>query len=448
MHAHVWTAVTVAGVLAWAAIPHADILVTLPQADSWRFSTSPATASLSADGRYVALSSYARLVPADTDARADIYVLDRISGAVTLESVAVDDRPLIGDSSHPRLSGDGRYLVFDTVVVTVDGRLDTDIVIRDRVRNTATYVSHDRPPGRAASRHPAISADGHVVVFASAGKTLVDGSDENGPSEDVYAFDTTTRAITRVSVDSHGVQRSTGASFSPAVSGDGRFVAFTSTASLDGNGGHADAGARASLRAQVYVRDVRLGITTLASVATTGTPAAGPSDHPAISDDGRYVAFVSEARLVRGDDNRSADVFVRDLQDHSTTLVSRSAGGGSGNGASVSPAISADGRFVAFQSTASDLVCARRCAAATDDVNLLPDVFLLDRVTNEMRWLSATVTGGWPEESDAPQMDATGSVVTFSSRHPIEAGDLRNDFDLFVRVAAGLNSDSASIGSK
>ena len=194
MHAHAWTAVTVAGALAWAAIPHADILVTLPQADSWRFSTSPATASVSADGRYVALSSYARLVPADTDAQADIYVLDRISGAVTLESVAVDDRPLIGDSSHPRLSGDGRYLVFDTVVVTVDGRLDTDIVVRDRVRNTATYVSHDRPPGRAASRHPAISEDGHVVVFASAGTTLVDGSDENGPSEDVYAFDTTTRA--------------------------------------------------------------------------------------------------------------------------------------------------------------------------------------------------------------------------------------------------------------
>ena len=232
---------------------------------------------MSADGRYVALSSYARLVPADTDAQADIYILDRKSGAVTLESVAVDDRPLTGDSSHPRLSGDGRYLVFDTVVVTVDGRLDTDIVIRDRVRNTSTYVSHDRPPARPASRHPAISEDGHVVVFASAATTLVDGTDENGPCEDVYAFDTRTRAITRVSVDSHGVQRSTGASFSPAVSGDGRFVAFTSTASLDGKGRHAHAGARAGLRAQVYVRDMKLGITTLASVATNGAPAADPA---------------------------------------------------------------------------------------------------------------------------------------------------------------------------
>ena len=236
MHAHAWTAVTVAGVLAWAAIPHADILVTLPQADSWRFSTSPATASVSADGRYVALSSYARLVPADTDARADIYVLDRISGAVTLESVTADDRPLIGDSSHPRLSGDGRYLVFDTVVVTVDGRLDTDIVIRDRVRNTATYVSRDRPPARAASRHPAISEDGHVVVFASARTTLVDGSDENGPSEDVYAFDTTTRA--HHPYQCRQPRSSTvvpGPASHPPISGDGRFVAFTSTASLDGN---------------------------------------------------------------------------------------------------------------------------------------------------------------------------------------------------------------------
>src|SRR5207237_100515 len=122
-------------------------------------------------------------VPADTDVRADIYVLDRISGAVTLESVTADDRPLTGDSSYPRLSGDGRYVVFDTVVVTADGRLDTDIIIRDRLRNTATSVRGNRRSVPDGSRHPAISDDGHVVVFASAGTTLVDGTDENGPFE-------------------------------------------------------------------------------------------------------------------------------------------------------------------------------------------------------------------------------------------------------------------------
>jgi Tol biopolymer transport system component len=449
MHAYAWTAVTVAGLLAWAAAPDGDILLTVPQGDSWRFATSPAPASVSADGRYIALSSYARLVPADTDSRADIYVLDRISGAVTLESVTADDHPLTGDSSYPRLSGDGRYLVFDTVAVTADGRLDTDIVIRDRIRNTATSVRGDSRSVPAASRHPAISDDGHVVVFASAGTTLVDGPDANGPCDDVYAFDTTTRVITRVSVDSHGVQPSTGASFSPAISGDGRFVAFTSTASLDGAGSSTTAGARAGLRAQVYVRDRTLGTTTLASVGTNGALANGPSDHPSISRDGRYLAFVSEATtLVRRDRNRSTDVFVRDLRNGSTTLVSRSAAGGTGNGASASPAISADGRFVAFQSNASDLVCARRCAAAADDINLLPDVFLFDRATNQTTWISATAAGGWAEESGAPQVDATGAVVTFSSRHPIDATDVGNDFDLFVRVPAGLSTESAAISSK
>lgn len=445
MHAYGWTAMTVAGLLAWAAVPEPDTLLTVPQADSWRFPTSPAAASVSADGRYVALSSYARLVPADTDTRADIYVLDRTSGAVTLESVIADGRPLTGDSSCPRLSGDGRYLVFETVVVTADGRLDTGIVFRDRVRDTATYVRGDRRSAPAGNRQPAISDDGSVVVFASASTTLVAATDNNGPGEDVYAFDTATRAITRVSVDSHGVQPVAGSSFSPAVSGNGRYVAFTSTASFDGRVLPPAAGASASLRAQVYLRDTSLGTTTLVSAGPTGAPANGPSDHPSISRDGRYVAFVSlGTSLVRRDRNRSADIFVRDLLDRSTTLISRSAAGGAGNGASASPAISGDGRFVAFQSNASDLVCARHCAAAADDINLLPDVFLFDRAANRMTWISATPDGGWAEESGAPQVDGSGAIVTFASRHPIDATDVGNDFDLFVRVPAGLSTESAS----
>src|SRR3954468_13512584 len=149
-YAYAWMAITVTSLIVWAGVPDADTLLTAPQQDSWRVANSPAPASVSADGRYIALSSYARLVPADTDSRADIYVLDRISGAVALESVTADDQPLTGDSSHPRLSGDGRYLVFDTVVVTADGRLDTDVVIRDRLRNTASSVGGDRLADPAA----------------------------------------------------------------------------------------------------------------------------------------------------------------------------------------------------------------------------------------------------------------------------------------------------------
>jgi TolB protein len=144
--------------------------------------------------------------------------------------------------------------------------------------------------------------------------------------------------------------------------------------------------------------------------------------------------FASEAtNLVPGDRNRSADVFLRDLRTHSAVLISRSASGGAANGRSGNPVVSADGRFVAFQSQASDLICARRCPAAVEDINLLSDVFLFDRVTGLMIRISAG-PAGWAEESAAPQIDAAGDVIAFTSRHPIDAQDDRNDFDLFVRV--------------
>lgn len=91
-------------------------------------------------------------------------------------------------------------------------------------------------------------------------------------------------------------------------------------------------------------------------------------------------------------------------------------------------------RFVAFQSQASDLICARRCPAAVEDINLLSDVFLFDRVTSLMIRISAGPSGGWAEESAAPQFDAGGDIIAFTSRHPIDSHDDRNDFDLFVRV--------------
>jgi TolB protein len=154
---------------------------------------------------------------------------------------------------------------------------------------------------------------------------------------------------------------------------------------------------------------------------------------PVISADGRYVAFVSGAtNLVAGDRNRSPDVFLADLKTGSIELVSRSATGGSANGRSAAPALSADARFVAFQSEASDLVCARRCAPADDDINLLWDVFVLDRRDHSMTRLSADAGGGWMEASVGPALDSAGGVIAFSSRHPRDAADVKNDFDLFV----------------
>jgi Tol biopolymer transport system component len=411
------------------------VLLTVPQGDAWRLGSSPTPAGLSADGRWVAFESYARLAPADTNTHRDVYVLDRTTGRVTLESLTTEGQVLPGDSGYPRLSGDGRYLVFETSILGTDGApIGIDIVLRDRTQNTTRHVSRGAS-GRvdeAWSRGPAISEDGRFVVFASAVTVLVAGRDENGTVEDVYLYEVATGLLRRISVDSHGIQRPEGASFAPSVSADGRYVAFTSKAALDGVELRSPSGRTI---ASIYVRDTQLGVTGRVSVCAGGTPPDGTSSDPAISRDGRYVAFVSEAsNLVPGDRNRSADVFLRDLRTNSTVLVSRGAGGGAANGPSGSPAISADGRLVAFQSQASDLICARRCPAAAEDINLLSDVFLFDRITGLMAWVSAGPAGGWPEESAAPQLDAGGDVIAFTSRHPIDERDVSNDFDLFVRV--------------
>ena len=155
---------------------------------------------------------------------------------------------------------------------------------------------------------------------------------------------------------------------------------------------------------------------------------------PVISADGRFVAFVSRAtNLAARDRNRLPDVFLYEMSTREVTLVSRGMGGGTANGASINPAISGDGRFVVFQSDASDMACVR-CAPGEEDINLVPDVFLFDRTTRAVTCISSDPGGGWLEESGAPSIDARGQVVAFTSRHPISPRDVAYDFDLFVRL--------------
>ena len=411
------------------------MLLTVPQRDAWRAAGNQAAAGLSADGRWVAFDSYARLAPADTNNHRDVYVLDRTTGRVTLESLTTAGQVLDGDSGYPRLSGDGRYLVFETGTSSADGvPIGVDIVLRDRVQSTTKHLSRGTSGGtrHGWSRAPVVSEDGRVVVFTSGATDLVAGRDENGGMEDVYLFEIATGFVRRISVDSRGVQRADGASFSASVSADGRYVAFTSTAALDEAGVRLAAGRPI---ASVYVRDTRLGLTGRVSVCAGGTLPDGGSGDPAITPDGQYVAFVSNAtNLVPGDRNRSTDIFLRDLRTHSTALISRGAGGGAANGPSGNPVVSSDARFVAFQSQASDLICARRCLPAAEDINLVTDVFLFDRIKDRMTLISAGPDGGWPEESTAPQFNSGGAIIAFTSRHPIDERDIRNDFDLFVRV--------------
>jgi len=435
----------------WLVAAPSEELLTIAQRDAFRSPRAPRTADVSADGRLVAFESLARLVPADTDERPDIYVLDRTTGRVTLESGALGD---LGEHSYPRISGDGRYIVFESRPPSLNASR-ADIVLLDRLTGTTrvlTKTAHsDTPMGW--SRSPDISDDGRVVAFSSAATTLTDGPDANGPLEDVYIVQLPAGTITRASVNSAGVQPDHGDSILPSLSADGRWLAFASTAALDGD--PPPGSRRERLVRQVYLRDAIGGRTTRVTRAVKRAIPNGDSSVPVISADGRHVVFVSEAsNLLADDENHAADVFLYDREADAIGWVSRAADGSSAGGESAWPVISGNGRFVAFQSDAANLVCAKGSACgpsdpsaklrvagsrralsdADDDINLLWDIFLFDRTSGHIVRVSEDELGGWMAPSAGAALDATGKVVAFSSRHPVDATDRSDDFDLFVRA--------------
>jgi Tol biopolymer transport system component len=406
---------------------------TLAQHDRLSKPMDPSSAAVSADGRYVAFASYASLVPADTNSRRDVYVLDRRDGRVTLESVTAAGGVGDVDSGHPRISGDGRWLVFETGMPSPGARAVWDVVLRDRREGTVAVVSLAPGGARAngVSSRPAISQDGRVVAFSSTATNLVSGPDANGGGEDVYVFDAKDGALSRISVDVSGAQPAIGTSVTPTTSADGRYIAFASTADLE------RAGRDRKPLPGIFVRDRLTNVTTRVDRRPGQTQPDGSSWAPAMGADGRHVAFVSNATtLAAADGNRSPDVFLADLVSGSIELVSRNARSGSpANGPSGNPVLSADGRFVAFQSEASDMLCAR-CTTATEDINLLWDIFLLDRRAGTIARVSGDTTGGWMAPSTGPAVDGGADLVVFSSRHPIDASDTANDLDLFLCAAA------------
>jgi Ca2+-binding RTX toxin-like protein len=385
-------------------------------------------AAVSADGRYVAFySSASNLVADDNNGAGDVFVRDRTSNATMLVSVA-DDGTQIGSNSEcspPAVSGDGRFVAFcsDAAnLVTGDTNRTYDVFVRDTWNKTTRRVSvaTDGTEGSTGSVDEAMSADGRYVAFAS-GSILTPG-DTNG-TLDVFVRDTLNDTTTRVSIGKNGAD-SNNYSGSPSISADGHHVAFYSAASnlVDGDTNSLD---------DVFVRDIVTGETRRASVATDGTQATHQSVQSAVSGDGTFVAFWSNANnLVAGDTNSGADVFVRDTAHNTTTRVSVATDGSQGNravqGATI--AITQDGRYVVFGTASSTLV-----AGDTNDVD---DIFVRDRLKNETARLSVSTNG--TESNGAtysPALSSDGRVIAFMSyASNLVDGDTNGVPDVFTRT--------------
>jgi Tol biopolymer transport system component len=349
--------------------------------------------------------------------------------AVTaLLSVASDGTHGDADSFDPALSADGSTVAFASLATNlaaaeVAARV-VNVFVRDQRTGRTTRIS-DAPDGTAAngdSGRPAVSADGSVVAFESRASDLVAG-DTNGAS-DVFVWERASGRTTRVSVASDGAQGNQD-SVTPAISADGRYVAFASEATGLVPGDHNRA-------EDVFVHDRRTGKTTRVSVASDGRSGNGPSFSPAISADGRYVAFASDAaNLVRGDTNGDTDIFVHDRDTGRTTRVSQAWNGGQVNGDVFSPSISGDGRFVAFATDAGNVV--------NGDDNQASDVFVHDRQTGRTVLASAG-PGGHPSDrgSFAPALSADGRWVAFVTDGALLADDTNATEDVYVaEVASG-----------
>ena len=364
---------------------------------------------VSADGRYVAFLSMAtNLVSGATDGQRHALVKDMQTGTITLLDSDPSGNQGNGGSAPSAISADGRYIAFgsdasDLVTGDTNGR--TDAFVKDLQTGTTARVSTDSAGNQATSGSgpSAMSADGRYIVLGALDGNLVSG-DTNG-YRDVLLKDTITGRTTRISMGIGGDQPN-GDSMFAAISADGRYVGFRSSASNlvsgDANG-----------FLDVFVIDLRSGTTMRVSTDSMGNQANGDSldwwSPPGISGGGRYVAFYTNAgNLVDGDTNGVRDVFIKDMQTGVTTRVSTDSAGNQGNGDSFEPQLSADGRYVAFTSGATNLV--------SGDTNGKGDVFVKDRLTGAIACVSTGASGDQSNGSSYhPAISADGRYITFTS---------------------------------
>ena len=383
--------------------------------------------SVSEDGRYVAFDSQAtNLVESDTNYARDIFVRDMVNDVTELVSVRTDgSQALYQPSMHLSISADGRYVAFISKATFDDDPPDTngsyDVFVHDRENHTTERINLTSDEEEGPLR-----TDSYNPSLSADGRYVAFGSRERLVPEDqdymqdIYVRDTVDGFTYLVSINSDGI-KANNASYELSISTDGRYVAFASYATnLDLVTNEND------VDKDIFVHDRVEGTTERVSIDSDHNESHGDSDKPVISNDGRYVAFRSSAAdLVLGDTNNCSDIFIHDRQTHKTERMSISSDGEQGNGYSDDASISGDGRYVAFSSAASNLI-------PIDDYDK-PDVFVHDRQTGITE--IATVASDGTQSNwggDYPSISNDGFHVSFRSAAWNLTGEFGSLGDIYI----------------
>jgi len=394
-------------------------------------------AAISATGRYVCFDSRAPgLVPDDLNARIDAFARDRVAGTTSIVSRAADPSTGHGQGSGPSVSADGRYVAFqswanDLVPGDINGQ--TDVFVHDRKKGTTVLasVSTAGVQGEKDSVRPCISGNGRYVVFESRSSSLVAGG-TNGQIQ-IFAHDLETHQTTLVSVNPAGGEadgdcsRGMRSRVSNCISHNGRYVVFVSR-------GTNLVAPETGTNWDIYRRDRQANTTILVNLSSTGVRGQGSCDIPSVSDDGNVVAFESvDDTLDAKDNNVHSDIYARNLQTSKTVLVSVAATGNAGNHDSWFPSISGDGRFVAFESWASDLIAS--------DKGPHGDIFVRDLQAGKTACASMTAAGVQANhDCFYPALSKDGRILAFESEAwNLVPGDTNGTKDIFVAATPVLS---------
>jgi Tol biopolymer transport system component len=398
------------------------------RSDGSQISSGHYAPRISGNGQVVSFySSGTDLVENDTNGKADVFVHNIVTGVTSRVSVGTGNVEGNNSSNTSSISYDGRYIAFESTasnLVADDLNSMADVFLHDTTTGETILVSKhtNGTQATAASSNSTMSSDGKYIVYKNSSDTLVD-NDLNGFA-DMFMYNTETGQTTRVSLGNGGNESNGNSSggFRPSISTDGNLVVFDSLATnlVAGDTNN---------KSDVFIHNSQTGVTLIASKSLAGLTAGnGNSNSSSLSGNGQLVAFESMAtNLVAGDTNGLTDIFVRDMNAGTTVRVSVDSNGFESNDESYSPSISSGGRYVAFHSSATNLI--------PNDTNFYPDVFVHDLQTGTTEIVSIHTNGTMGNGSSSnSSISSTGRYVVFTSAATnLVENDTNNVVDVFLR---------------